>query len=143
MIWTWIWCIVMILALVVEVLTAGTLVSIWFTIGGLFALILSTLNALVAVQVIVFGVVSGTCILLLRPIASKILRGDVQATNYDRIINQHAKLTKAISEDSFGELHHSGTTWSAVSYDGKPIAEGTYVTVLAIDGNKVVVKSID
>ncbi len=143
MIWTWVWCIVMILALLVEVATAGTLVSIWFTIGGLFALILSVLNAAVAVQVIVFGVVSGTCILLLRPIASKILRGDVQATNYDRIINQHAKLTKAIEEDACGELHHNGTTWNAVSYDGRPIAEGTYVTVLAIDGNKVVVKSID
>lgn len=139
---TWIWCGVMLLALIIEVVTVGNLITIWFSVGGLVALICSLLNASIAIQIIVFAIVSATLILLVRPVASKFLRGEVQATNADRIVNQHVRLTKAIREDSWGELHYGGTTWSAVSYDNKPIDEGVLVTVLAIEGAKVVVKAI-
>ena len=140
---TWIWCGVMLLALIIEVVTVGNLVTIWFSIGGLLALICTLLNASLPVQIIVFAVVSATLIILVRPLATKLLRGEVQATNADRIINQHVRLTKAITESSWGELHFNGTTWSAVSLDGNPINEGVLVTVLAIEGAKVIVKTIN
>ena len=139
---TWIWCGIMLITLIVEVATVGNLITIWFSVGALVALFTALLNAPIIIQIIVFAVVSATLILLVRPIAENLLRGEVQATNADRIINQHLRLTKAISEDSWGELHFSGTTWSAVSFDNKPIEAGTMVCVLAIEGSKVIVKGL-
>lgn len=139
----WIWCGVMLVSFLVEVFTVGSLISIWFTLGGLFALFCALLNANIIVQLIVFAIVSGLLILLVRPFATKILKGEIQPTNADRIINQHVRLTKSIKEDSWGELHYNGTNWSAVSYDNSEIEEGTLVTVLAIEGAKVIVKKID
>lgn len=139
---TWIWCGIMLLALIIEVVTVGNLITIWFSVGALIALICSLLNASIAIQIIVFALVSATLIILIRPIANRFLRGDVEATNADRIINQHLRLTKGITEDAWGELRFNGTIWSAVSYDGNPINEGTLVTVLTIEGAKVIVKAI-
>lgn len=139
----WIWCAIMLTTLVFEIVTVGNLVSIWFTLGAVVALFCALLNAPVVVQIAVFAVISAVLIILIRPMATKLLRGEIQPTNADRIINQHLRLTKEITEESWGEVKFGGTTWSATSYDGKPIVEGVLVTILAIEGSKVIVKRID
>ena len=139
----WIWCAVMLIALVIEVVTVGNLVTIWFAVGGFFALLCALLEANYIVQVIVFAVLSIVCILLLRPIAANYFRGNITATNADRIVGQHVRLLEAIEEGKWGLVAYNGNTWSAVSYNNKPIAVNTMVTVLAIEGAKVVVKAID
>ena len=48
----WIWCAVMLIALVIEVVTVGNLVTIWFAVGGFFALLCALLEANYIVQVI-------------------------------------------------------------------------------------------
>lgn len=139
----WIWSGLMLITLLFEVLTAGNLVSIWFTIGAFVALILAILNVHYLIQIIVFAVISGICILLFRPLAYNYLRGNIIATNADRIIGQHVRLTKAILDDHWGEATYNGVTWSCASYNNVGISEGVLVTVLAIEGAKLIVKAID
>lgn len=140
---TWIWCAVMLLSLIIEFVTVGNLISIWFSIGGFAALLCALLGANQIVQIIVFAVISILCILAFRPIMTNYFRGNIVATNSDRIIGQHVRLSEAITEENWGKLSYNGTQWSAISYNNAPIPSGVMVTVLAIEGAKVVVKAID
>lgn len=139
----WIWCAVMLFALIIEVITVGNLISIWFAIGGFAALLCALLNANYLIQIVVFAVISILCIVVFRPIMTNYFRGNTIATNADRIIGQHVRLSEAIEEEKWGKLSYNGTQWSAISYNNSPIPAETMVTVLAIEGAKVVVKAID
>lgn len=139
----WIWCGIMLLSLVVEFATAGNLISIWFSFGSFAALLCALLGAHYLIQIIVFAVISIICILLLRPIATNYFRGNIVATNADRIIGQHVRLVEGIEEEKWGKFTHNGVEWRAISYNNAPIPANTMVTVLAIEGAKVVVKAID
>ena len=54
----WVWIIVFVVALIVEVFTAGTLVSIWFSAGSIVAYFVYLLNGPLLLQIIVFLAVS-------------------------------------------------------------------------------------
>ena len=71
---TLIWTIVLVIAVIVEAITID-LVSIWFGIGAVGALVCDWLGISETIQVIVFAVISIICILITRPLAKKYLRG--------------------------------------------------------------------
>ncbi len=134
------WVGIIIVSILIEFVTTSALVSIWFAIGALVALLLAFLQANVVVQVVSFFVVSMGCMLMVRPMASRYLRGNVVATNADRVIHEIGVVTKTISESEWGEVIVSHTIWSAVEKDGKRIEEGCKVKVLAIEGAKLIVQ---
>ncbi|NLA78734.1 MAG: NfeD family protein [Erysipelothrix sp.] len=138
----WIWIIVLVVALIVEVATAGTLVSIWFAIGSAVAYLSRLLNAPFFLQVIIFLVVSTIALLAIRPLASTYFRGNIVATNADRIIGAQATLTKAISAKHWGEINMYGLVWSVVERDNRFLEAGTQVRVIAIEGAKLIVEEI-
>ena len=137
----WLWMAVFIISLVIELATVN-LVSIWFTVGSLFALMANQLKLDIAYQIIIFIILSIICILLIRPLAANYLRGNIVKTNADRAVGEHVTLLKAISENTWGEVKVNGVLWHARSYDNKPIEQGAKVEVLAIEGAKLVVKRI-
>ena len=139
----WIWILIFVLTLMIEVATAGTLVSIWFSIGALIAYGAYLIGLDLALQVIIFLVISIGAILAIRPIASRYFRGNTVATNADRIIGQKAVLTKAITPKHWGELNVYGVVWSAVDKDNNYLEVGTEVLVIAIEGAKLIVKKVD
>ena len=67
-----IWLIVMVLFLVVEGITVG-LVSLWFALGALAALLVSLGVDNVWVQIAVFLVVSAAALAALRPMSRRLL----------------------------------------------------------------------
>ncbi len=138
-----IWCFIMIAALIIEIVTVGTLVSIWFTIGAAIALVLALLNVPDIIQVVVFALTSGVLILSLRPLAAKYFRGNIVATNADSLIGKHTKLIRSITEDHYGEIKWNGVIWNVISIDGKSIEQDTLVSIQAIEGAKLIVKEID
>ena len=139
---TLIWTIVLVAAIVAEAVTVD-LVSIWFSVGAVVALVSDVFfKATEAVQITLFIIVSLSCIILSRPLAKKYLRGNTIKTNYDRIIGKHATVTKTITEDAKGEVKVMGTYWSASSLNNEVIEEGQYVEILTIEGNHVVVRKI-
>ena len=79
------WILVFLGALVVELATATSLVSIWFCVGALFALGALALNLDFIWQVVIFFAASLVCLAAIRPMASQYLRGNIVATNADRV----------------------------------------------------------
>lgn len=138
----WIWLGITVVAAVVELITID-LVSIWFTVGGLGALLSLALGLSQTIQITVFIVLSIICIGISRPLAKKYLRTQIVSTNYDRVIGQHGLVLKRIDADTRGEVKVLSSTWSASSVDNSTLEEGDYCEILAVEGAHLVVKKIN
>ena len=135
-----IWLIVMVLFLVVEGITVG-LVSLWFALGALAALLVSLAVDNVWVQIAVFLVVSAAALAALRPMSRRLLAGRKQPTNADRVIGAEGRVTQAVDNlAGAGAVQVLGQEWTARSAGGEPIPAGETVTVVRIEGVKRLVE---
>lgn len=135
-----IWIAVGLAAVVLELLTPSALVSIWLAIGALAGWICALFHLSIAIQIIACLLVSILFIVLVRPLAVKYLRGNITATNADRLIGDIAVVTRSIGESDWGEVKIHGTLWSAVSIDHETIEVNEKVRVAAIEGAKLLVR---
>ena len=136
-----IWLVIVIASLLIEIITVD-LVSIWFGIGGIAALICYLLNLSIPIQIAAFVIISIIMMIIIRPIAKRYLRTNIVSTNYDRVIGKHALVTRNITSDSKGEVKVLSTFWSATSIDNNDITEGEYCEVLAVEGAHLIVRKI-
>lgn len=136
------WLAALILFAIGEAVTVG-LTSIWFAIGALGALIVSGFTASVWLQVVVFLVLSGLSLILVRPLAQRFLKPGYSATNADRVIGRTAVVTEEINNlQGTGLVSISGQVWTARSQQDIVIPAGAEVCVLRIEGVKVFVERI-
>ncbi|MEA4874567.1 NfeD family protein [Anaerorhabdus sp.] len=138
----WLWICVLVGSVILEFVTVSALISIWFSVGAIGALIVMEIGLPFVWQVSVFFVISILFIIVCRPMATKYLRGNIVPTNADRVIGQQAKLLEAITPDQWGLVKIQGVEWHAISSDTKSIEKGVLVEVLSIEGSKVIVKKI-
>ena len=131
------WLALFVVFLIVE---AGTvaLVSIWFALGALAALVSCALGAEMWLQITVFLVVSLVLLALLwKRVRSKLT---TTKTNVDSVIGAEGYVTEAIDNLSYtGRVKLGGITWAARSTSGAGITVGTLVKVERIEGVKVFV----
>lgn len=137
------WACMAIAAVVIELVTPTALVSIWFASGAVIALLLELAGADLGIQIFAFLAVSLITMIIVRPIATRYLRGNVVATNADRMINEIGLVSKDITNDTWGEVKIKGSIWSAVSMDSSSIKAGNKVKVIAIEGAKLIVREIE
>lgn len=136
------WLVLLIVFAASEAITVG-LTTIWFAAGALAALIAALLGGPLWVQITLFLAVSLLCLAAVRPLAKKHLNDKVEPTNADRVIGAEAQVTEDIDNiHGKGAVIIRGMTWSARSQDGGPVAAGTMVKVLRIEGVKVFVEPI-
>jgi membrane protein implicated in regulation of membrane protease activity len=139
----YIWLGIFVLCFIIELCTFD-LVTVWFCIGALVSLILSTFLplSLYWVEIIVFFVVSLICLALVRPLAQKALQRKVSHSNIDEIVGKVGKVTKDIlSPDDPGEVKIDGLIWTGLVPQGaQGLAKDTLIEVVAVNGNKLVVK---
>ena len=133
------WFVLLVVFAIVEAATVG-LASIWFAAGALAAMIASLLHAPLWLQIVLFLAVSFVTLLLARPLARKLLAPGYQPTNADRILGQEAVVTETIDNlAGRGLVSVGGSVWTARAQDDQPIAAGTVVRILRIEGVKVFV----
>ncbi len=138
-----IWLILMVVFLMVEGATVS-LVSSWFAVGSLVALIASLLNAPVWLQVTLFLLVSCAALAMLRPLVRKYITPKVVKTNVDAIVGKQGPVTAPIDNvAATGQIKLGAMEWSARSTSGEPIAVGTLVKVDRIEGVKVFVSPVE
>lgn len=137
-----VWFGVGLLAVVLELLTASALVSIWFAVGACAAALVSLLDFSIGIQIAVFVIMSFLSMLIVRPVAARYLRGNVVRTNADRYIGEKGIVTKKITSNDWGEVKIQGTIWHAVSVEDEEIEEGSRVKVVAIEGAKLLVMKL-
>lgn len=136
-----VWLVLLILFIVVEVATMG-LTTIWFAGGALVALISSLLGAPIAVQIVLFAVLSLVLLIFTRPIAVKYFNKDRVKTNVESVVGQKAIVTTEINNLlGVGTASLGGQEWTARSAkDDVVIPEGTTVVIDKVDGVKLIVR---
>lgn len=137
-----IWLGITIVAIIIEVITID-LVSVWFAAGSIIALIACLLGVGQSIQIALFIIVTVITAVIVRPIAKKYMRGNIERTNYDRVIGKHGLITKTITADNKGEVKVMSTLWLASSIDNTTIYEGDYCEILAVEGAHLVVKKLE
>ena len=136
----YVWLGIIVTAAVVESLTTD-LISVWFIGGGMVALILELCGVPEPWQVIVFLLVSLGLLVCLRTPLKKKLDKQTVLTNADSLVGLQCTMRKETSFESPGEVKVRDVVWTAIAENEKTeIAAGTLVTVVAIKGNKLIVK---
>lgn len=140
----WIWVAITVVTAIMEFVTVQ-MISIWFTAGALVALIAYAAGAEYWVQIIVFVLVSLILLLSFRKIAMKWLLRNVKehSTNSDALIGTVIKLIEDITIDTPGAAKVGDIVWTVVGSNGFTATAGEHVKVLTIDGNKLVVTSVE
>ncbi len=136
------WLIAVIVLGIVEAVTVG-LVTIWFAVGALAALISSLFGGPLWLQILLFIVVTAVTLVTTRPIVKKYFgKNSHKATNADMVIGKEANVTEAINNlKGTGAVRCMGKEWSARSESGEAIDEGEIVIAVKIEGVKLIVKT--
>ena len=134
------WLIAMIVLLVVEGLVPG-LISIWFALGALAALISAVLGAPMWLQIVWFLVVSIVAMAVTRPLVKKYVNARVKPTNADMIIGKECVVTEEIDNvRGTGAVTVGGKVWTArMASDTEHAPEGEVLKILRIEGVKLIV----
>ena len=136
-----VWLFTMVVFLVIEALVPG-LVSLWFAIGALAAVLSAVLGAPLWLQLLWFFAVSVAALWLTRPLVKKFVNAKVQPTNADAIIGKECIVTEDIDNiRSSGAVKAGSMVWTArAEDDSMKIPAGSIVKVLAIEGVKLIVR---
>jgi membrane protein implicated in regulation of membrane protease activity len=137
--YVWIWAVILAVCVIIELLTVG-LTTIWLAAGALGALIAACLNASVALQIILFIIVSAVLLIFTRPVLIKKMNLGKEKTNIDSIIGQTGIVTAPISEFDTGLVKAGGQIWSALSADQNKIDAGEKIIVDRVEGVKLIVR---
>ena len=137
---TVVWIVAIVVLLIIEGLTSG-LVTIWFAIGAVAALVCELLGAPLWLQIAVFLVISFVTLVLTRPLAQKHLNSKTQPTNADRMIGRECIVTERIDNVAgTGAVTVGGQVWTARSVSDAVIPSETRAVVRRIEGVKLIVE---
>ena len=113
----YIWLTVLCVGLLVEALQAGTLVSIWVSVGAIIPLVMScwgiTNPAYITIQVVIFGLVTTLCLVFLRKIAKKwLLKNSKGKTNLELYIGKKFTISNKYGNVTY--IKFNGIEYSAI-----------------------------
>ena len=134
-----IWLIAAVAFIVIEGVTIE-FISLWFALSSLVSMILALCKVEFGWQLGVFISLSIILIVFTRPIITRHLKRNESKTNVDSYIGEVATVTKDILPDDRGEAKLNGQYWLAISSTNEKIEANTKVTVLAVEGAKLIVK---
>ena len=138
----WIWAALTVLFIVVEAVTVQ-LLTIWFAVGSVAALVASLLGVTTVWQCVIFVVVSLGVLVLTRPYVKKVIESRTEPTNADRCIGKEAVVCETINNRAGqGQVKIAGVIWTARSEDDSIIEADEIVKIEKIEGVKVIVSKI-
>ena len=137
------WLVAMVIFIAAEAMTVS-LVSIWFAVGALAAMACALCHGPLWLQIGLFVVVSGGCLVFTRKKVQSKFNENRQKTNADRIIGHRGVVLEEIDDQrAVGTVKVDGSIWSARSKSGAVIPKDAEVTILAIEGVKVIVETAE
>jgi membrane protein implicated in regulation of membrane protease activity len=132
MIW-WLWVLVGIALLVVEMVTPGGLFALFFGVGALAVAPLAAAGAGEVVQWLAFPVVSLVLLATLRRrLAERLLRAPPAAV--DSLVGEEAVLLEDLPAGGEAKAELRGVPWRARAASGIPLRRGQRCQVERIDG---------
>jgi len=133
------WSVVIAAALLAEFLIYN-LVSAWFAVGGMAALISAPCHLFWPYQILIFVVVSFACLLCLRPFLKKFIHTKTIPTNLDANVGKQFKLLRATA-DGRGEIKIHDVVWTVQCEKDLPV--DATVEITGMEGNKYIVKGVE
>ena len=134
-----IWIVLAVLFAAIEAATAQ-IVTIWFAVGAVGAVVAELLGASLLVQFLVFVLLSVLTLVVARPFLVKFTRTKVQPTNLDMCIGKEALVLEEIDNTrGTGQVKIRGSIWTARSQSGSVIPKDALVIINAIEGVKLIV----
>jgi len=133
------WAVVLVVSIIVEAATLA-LVSIWFGVASLFALVLAYYGFSFYVQISVFLIISFLSLYLFIGKRDTVFKIKREATNLDQVIGDVGVVRKEIKKHDHGIVYVQGKEWTAISKNGEAFEVGDEVRIEAIEGIKLVVK---
>lgn len=135
------WIVIGAIAITVDIFTSSFL-FVWFTIGSIVALIISSLGYSFSVQFIAFIFTSVVLLAVGYPIVRKTIKKSVPKTlpmgqNY---INRIITVEKDIKEEELIKI--DGIYWTVLN-EGKLIKKGEKAKIIALNGNKFILKKYE
>lgn len=135
----YIWLAIAVTLAIIEMETVS-LVSIWYVISSLIAMIVSLFTDSIFIQVAIF-VLGGTILLILTKDAIKKILPEKIKTNIDRIIGMEGIVTQKITKKTPGEVKVDGKRWTATADETIPV--DATVKILEINSTKLKVKRME
>ena len=136
------WLIAMVIFIAAEAMTVS-LVSLWFAVGALGAIIVALTGGGLTFQVTVFLALAVVLLLSLRGIVRKHFTPRITKTNVDSVIGATGVVVTPVNNiAALGQVQIGGVEWSARSSDNSHIPAGTLVKVEKIEGVKVFVTAV-
>ena len=133
------WLAAMVVFLAAEAGTV-TLISIWFALGALGAILVALLGGGLMLQITVFLLLATILLLSLRGIVRRHIRPRISKTNIDSVIGATGIVLSPVDNiAALGQVQVNGVEWSARSTDNTHIPAGTLVKVDRVEGVKVFV----
>lgn len=141
--WFWFWVWLSAFLLVAEILTLG-LFMLPFGIGAAAAALAAWLGLGLIWQWALFGVVSIACLVALRWYSGVHNLLPAPSIGGDRLVGRAGVVIETIDRAaSTGRARVDREEWRADSDDGSEIPEGTRVVVERVEGNHLVVSTVD
>ncbi|MGL4989802.1 MAG: NfeD family protein [Sarcina sp.] len=136
----WIWLIIIVVAVVLDLVTSDFLFS-GFSIGAVVALFLDLFGVGIIVQIVVFGIVGAVFTFTMYPIIKKKLKKDNVRLNLmeENYIGEEFVLEKNVDDEIL--LKFQGTYWTFKAK--QPIASGETVKIIAVEGNKLLIDKVN
>ena len=123
---------------VVAELATANLVTIWFALGALAALLASLVTHNLLWQTLVFLVVSLVALIATKPLVSRArARKPAAAVELNRNIGRAAQALEDLHPGRVGRVRLDGVDWNAVT--DAPIRAGERCTVRSINGTTLTV----
>lgn len=136
----YVWIAVIIAAVIFEGVTTGALVAIWFVPAALTSMILAFCEVTIWIQLPVFIGLSIIFIFLVRPLFDRMRKEDTR-TNIDAVIGERALVVERIENIAgCGQVKVRGQSWSARAVGDEVYESGTVLTVVAVEGVKLICK---
>ena len=135
----YVWLGLMVLFLLLEGVSVAV-VSLWFAVGALAAMLTALLGGGLWLQIVVFAVVSCAMLALLRPVLRKYFTPKLAKTNVDSVIGSVGLITEEIDNlTAQGRVKIGGMYWAARSTSGENLPADMKVKVDRVEGVKVFV----
>ena len=138
----YIWLAIVIVMSVAEAVTAQ-MISIWFVLGAIAALIISIFTNSVTIQILSFVLVTLISLLITKPLVKRVMMFKKEDTNAGRYIGKVAVVTDTIDNKlGTGQVKINGLMWTARSAEDNTIPVNSDVLVERIEGVKLIVTMI-
>lgn len=133
------WLLILAVLILIEII-ALNLTTIWFAAGALLAFVVSLFYDNLVLELILFLAASLALLYFTRPLILHYFNPRKAKTNYEGVIGKNGLVNTTIDNISkTGKVTVDGQEWSARSFEGSIIEEGSRVKIHTISGVKLIV----